>query len=76
MSQLYHRVLQHMASALLERGQDWSELPAETAQRMIGLFAGNVARDVRGELLLSLRPQQVPALADRADAGASGPFPR
>jgi ATP-dependent helicase/nuclease subunit B len=53
MSQLYHRVLQYMATSLLERGQEWSDLNADLAQRMIHLFAGNVARDVRGELMLS-----------------------
>jgi ATP-dependent helicase/nuclease subunit B len=53
MSQLFHRVLRYMGAALLERGLDWSELSAEEATEMIRSFSASVARDVRGELMLS-----------------------
>jgi ATP-dependent helicase/nuclease subunit B len=53
MNLIYHRVLQLMAADLLERGLDWSDLDPEPARRMIEMFAGNVARGLRGEVMLS-----------------------
>lgn len=50
---VYHQILDGVVRRTIERRHDWCELEPALTRQMIGEFAGEVGRTLRGELMLS-----------------------
>jgi ATP-dependent helicase/nuclease subunit B len=48
-----HQILERMVRGMLEQRREWKDLPPEVSQRIIRECAAEVAKDLRGELMLS-----------------------
>jgi ATP-dependent helicase/nuclease subunit B len=55
---VYHNILERVVDGVLRQRKDWCELEPKITQQMIGEFAGEVGRSLRGELMLSTARNQ------------------
>jgi ATP-dependent helicase/nuclease subunit B len=53
LSNAYHDILEHLVKDVLETKQDWCAIKPEQAREMIRIYAAEIGRRLRGELMLS-----------------------
>jgi ATP-dependent helicase/nuclease subunit B len=53
MSHVFHEVLEILVAELIDKGRDWSDLPADEAEKLVREYAAAVAQQLRGEVMLS-----------------------
>ena len=53
LSNAYHDILENLVADILQTKQDWCEMKSADAKAMIRVYAAEIGRRLRGELMLS-----------------------